>query len=466
MRLRKQDFSQRINSDLKIEFAKQDLSSFSGLELFRRYFALIHLHSRIRKAFSGYGLSGDYSAVHLIMVFVALWLCGGRRLRHIPFISEDPLVQRICGLKSLPSDRTVSRWLGQFTNDALQALIALNSEIVTEKLKALKLARVTLDFDGTVLSCGDQVKWAARGYNPHNRHSKSLYPLLCHVAQTGHFLRVQNRPGDVHDSKRALEVIKAAIDQIRLALPNAVIEVRLDSAFFQEDVIKYLLKEKIEFAIKVPMWKWLQLKELILLRQRWSRANKKLSYFKTLVPIESWGINVEMTIYREKLSDTPKKGHQFDFFTPDDGVYEHSVIVSNKNLSAETLLDFYNGRSSMEHDIAEIKGEFGFDVIPCRDYQGNGAHQQISALAYNLVRNFQIDVLNPALRPKTSSRTNIFEFTSLKSLRFEMITAAGRLLNIGGTKVLRLSQSTMRRKMFEKAQLGLDQFESGQKQAA
>jgi hypothetical protein len=356
----------------------------------------------------------------------------------------------------------VSRWLGQFTVDALQALVALNSEIVTEKLRDLSLARVTLDFDGTVLSCGDKVKWAARGYNPHNRHSKSLYPLLCHVAQTGHFLRVLNRPGDVHDSKRALQVVKAAVAEIRRALPIAIVEVRMDAAFFQEEVIKYLLKEKIEFAIKVPMWKWLNLKEFILLRARWSHANEKLSYFKGVVPIAAWGLDVEMTFYRTKLSDTPKKGHQLDFFTPDDGVYEHSVILSNKDLSGENLLDFYNGRANMEHDIAEIKGEFGFDVIPCRDYQGNGAHQQISAFAYNLVRNFQLDVMNPKARPKTSKRTNLFELVSLKSLRFEMITTAGRLLNVSGTQILRLSQSTMRRKFFEKVQRELDQFESRQ----
>ena len=466
MRLRKQEFSQRINSDLKIEFAKQDLSSFSGLELFRRYFALIRLNSRIRKAFAGNELSGDYSVVHLILIFVALWLTGGRRLRHIPFIAEDPLVQRLCGLRSLPSDRTVSRWLGQFTNDVLQALIELNSNVVTEKLRAMNLARVTLDFDGTVLSCGDKVKWAARGYNPHNRHSKSLYPLLCHVAQTGHFLKVQNRPGDVHDSKRALEIIKLSVAEIKKALPHAVIEARFDAAFFNEEIIKYLLKEKIEFAMKVPMWQWLNLKNMILVRTRWSHANKKLAWFKRAVRIEPWDLDVEMTFYREKLSDTPKKGHQLDFFTPDDGVYEHSVILSNRQISAVNLRDFYNGRANMEHDIAEIKGEFGFDVIPCRDYQGNGAHQQISLLAFNLVRNFQLDVLIPRARDKKASRTNLFEFVSLKSLRFEMITAAGRLLNIGGYKTLRLSQSTMRRKMFEKVEFGLDRFKSRQKRAA
>jgi hypothetical protein len=466
VRLRKQDFSQRINSDLKIEFAKQDLSSYSGLELFRRYFSLIGLNSRVRKAFAGNDLSGDYSVGHMILIFIALWLTGGRRLRHIPFISEDPLVQRLCGLWKLPSDRTVSRWLAQFTNDALQCLVTLNSEIVGEKLRLMNLARVTLDFDGTVLSCGDKVKWAARGYNPQNRHAKSLYPLLCHVAQTGHFLRVQNRPGDVHDSKRALEIIKSAVREIRKILPQAQIEVRLDSAFFQEAIIKYLINDGIEYAIKVPMWKWLNLKQMILVRQRWSHANERLAWFKRPVQIDAWGLEVEMTFYREKLSDNPKKGHQLDFFTPDDGVYEHSVILSNKQLEAENLRDFYNGRANMEHDIAELKGEFGFDVIPCRDYQGNGAHQQISTLAFNLVRNFQLDLLDPESRPRTTSRTNIFEFASLKTLRFEMITAAGRLLNVGGTKILRLSQSTARRKMFESVTAGLDRFETRQKRAA
>jgi hypothetical protein len=427
---------------------------------------LIRLNSSVRSAFSGSRLSGDYSVVHLIMIFVALWLTGGRRLRHIPFISEDPLVQRLCGLKSFPSDRTVSRWLGQFTNDALQILIELNSEFVTEKLRAMGLARVTLDFDGTVLSCGDKVKWAARGYNPHNRHAKSLYPLLCHVAQTGHFLRVQNRPGDVHDSTRALEIIKAAVSKIRKALPHAVIEARFDSAFFHEAIIKYLLREQIEFAMKVPMWQWLHLKDAIIYRDRWFRIDKKTTYFKKRVSIEPWDLELEMTFYREKLSDKSKKWHQLDFFTPDDGTYEHSVILSNKIGAAGNILAFYNGRANMEHDIAEIKGEFGFDVIPCRDYQGNGAHQQISTLAYNLVRNFQIDILNPKARPKNASRTNLLKFVSLKSLRFEMITAAGRLLNVSGEKILRLSQSTARRQMFEKVEVGIDRFESRQKRTA
>ena len=240
MRFKHSEYVRRSNGDLRVEFVDQDLSGYSGLELFRRYFRLIQLNSCIRQAFREQGLKGDYGLVPFTLVFVALWLTGGRRLRHIGFLSDDPLVKRPCGLARIPSDRSASRWLRQFTNQSLQALVALNSEIVTNKLKALGLPRLTLDFDGSVLTCGHTVGWAFRGYNPHKRYAPSYYPLLCHIAQTGHFLEVKNRPGNIHDSKGALEVIRRCVDQLRAALIGVTLEARLDAAFFQKEILGWL----------------------------------------------------------------------------------------------------------------------------------------------------------------------------------------------------------------------------------
>ena len=449
MRLEKHEIHRRIKSNLKIEFAPQQISSYSGLELFKRYFRIIGLNRRIGRAFYGHELRGDYGVVDCILTLIALYLVGGSRLRHIAYIGGDPLVQRLCELSTLPCDRTLSRWLKQFTNDSLQALVSLNSEIVFEKLKELELTTITLDFDGTVLSTGNKVQWAFRGYNPQNRHAKSYFPLLCHVAQTGHFLQVRNRPGNIHDSKcGALDVIKDCVTQVREQMPGVKIEIRMDAAFFQEEILHYLSKENIQFAVKVPMWKWLKLKELINARQRWNHTDKDLSWFKHTVDIEQWSHTVEMTFYREKISDKAPKNHQLDLFTPDDGTYEYSVICSNKNLIAPNLLDFYNGRCAMEHHIAEIKGEFAFDSIPTKHYQGNSAYQQISTLAYNLVRNFQIDTALATERKPTVSRTNVLSFASLKTLRFEWINVAGRLLTLANGKTLRLNQCDVREKIY------------------
>jgi hypothetical protein len=454
MRLRKQDFQRRINGNLRIEFAKQSITSYSGLELIQRYFRLIGLNNRIRRAFRGYhGFSNGYSVVDYVLVLMALWFTGGHRLRHIRFIAEDPLVRRFCGLKTLPVDRSLSRWLGQFTNDSLQALVELNSELVLGKIDALGLGTITLDFDGTVLSCGNLVKWAFRGYNPMNRHSKSYFPILCHVAQTGHFLQVRNRPGNVHDSRGgALSVMKACIAEVKERFPGVQIEVRLDSAFFQKDVLRFLDKNRVRFAVKVPMWPWLHLKELIVARERWHRHDSKLSWFREAFYVEQWGTEAEMTFFRQKISENPPKNFQFDLFTPDDGTYEYSVIYSNMRLTAPNLFTFYNGRCAMEHQIAELKGEFAFSTVPTRDYQGNSAHQQISLLAYNLMRNFQIDTGIAIPRKPTRSRTNILSFESMKSLRFEWIAVAGRLLRPNGAQILRLARSVAREKIYNSIQ--------------
>jgi hypothetical protein len=330
---------------------------------------------------------------------------------------------------------------------------------VTEKLGELNLPRITLDFDGTVLSCGDKVKWAMRGYNPMNRHAKSYFPLLCHVAQTGHFFRVMNRPGNVHDSKGgALSMMKECIDYIRRAMPGVTIEVRMDAAFFQQDIIKYLLREKIEFVVKVPMWKWLNLKGIISVRQRWHWVHGKLAWFREEVQIESWDLELDMIFFREKVSDTPKKEYQLDLFTPNDGVYEYYVLLSNKQCKPGNILEFFNGRCAMEHQIADLKGEFGFDVVPTRHYQGNGAHQQMSLLAYNLVRNMQIDTQQLNVRVKTAKRTNLWEFQSLRTIRFETINAAARILNLASGKVLRINQNIARERNFKQITSALERL--------
>ena len=283
MRLRNSEIHDRINGNLSIEFTDQRLTSFSGLELFNRYFRTIGLRDLIKRTFRRSGISGDYKVDELVLTFVSLWLSGGNRLRHIRYLASDWLIQRITGVKRVANERTLSRWLKRFTPGALDALLAMNSSIVLGALSVLQLKRVTLDFDGTVLSTGNEVENAARGYNPHKRFAKSYYPFLCHVAQTGHFLKVKNRRGNFHDSKGgALSMISDCIRSVREHLGAGVItEVRLDSAFFSDKILRFLIKIGVPYAVKMPIWKWTGVKELINQRERWSPASADLSYFAT-----------------------------------------------------------------------------------------------------------------------------------------------------------------------------------------
>jgi nitroreductase len=115
MRLGKRSSQARVNRDLKIEFAAQKLTSYSGLEQLDRFLRRIDLDGRLRGAFARHGISGDYSLTSMVRLLLGLLWIGGRRLSHVDYVCADPLVCRLGRLRLLPHERTLSRWLKQFT---------------------------------------------------------------------------------------------------------------------------------------------------------------------------------------------------------------------------------------------------------------------------------------------------------------------------------------------------------------
>jgi hypothetical protein len=404
--------------------------------------------------FKSSGIGGDYKVNEIVLTFIALWLSGGNRLRHIRYLAGDFLIKRLVGVQRLATERTLSRWLKRFTPGTLGILNQLNGELVMNALTSLKLKRVTLDFDGTVLSTGDNVEKSGRGYNPNKRFSKSYYPFLCHVTQTGHFLRVKNRRGNLHDSKGgALAMIGDCVRQVRESLGNSVlIEIRLDGAFFCEKILQFLTKAKILYAVKMPIWKWTGARTLINERKCWSRASDDLSYFTTSLRLKRWEMEVPIIIYRKCLTknNMKPKTFQLDLFDPGDGIYEYQVIITNQELTASNALDFYNGRCAMEREIAELKTEYGFANIPTKNFNANSAYQSLSILTHSLVKNFQLSTGQTSRRKKTANRTGIFTFESLKSLRFKIISRAGRVVNRSGASVLKMADQPGVRTEFER----------------
>ena len=126
---------------------------------------------------------GDYGVVAMVRLLVGLLVVGGRRLRHVAYVADDPVFRRFTGLRCLPTARTVSRWLKQSTMTTVGRLQDLNAGVVARVLPALGLGTITIDVDGVVVSTGLQVERAFRGFNPHHRKVPSYYPILAHVAR-------------------------------------------------------------------------------------------------------------------------------------------------------------------------------------------------------------------------------------------------------------------------------------------
>jgi hypothetical protein len=453
MRLKVRSLRQVVKSDLRIEFVPQRLTSYGGLELVTRYCRKLALAGRLRRALAA--IPSDYGSARLALLLLGLFYVGARRLEHLQYLAGDPLIARFCGLARLPTARTVSNWLKQFTQATLAPLVALNHELVVETLAACRLPRLTIDVDGTVVCTGAQVQWAFRGFNPHHRKHLSYYPLLAHVAQTGHILRVKNRPGNVHDSKQAVAFVRELIGSVRARLGRRLpLEFRMDAAFFQRDILRLLAARGCAYAIKVGYWSWLPLKQLAAERRDWAPLAPGVTGFEHRLTIPQWRLDLRVMIYRKHVRHESRKNFQLDLFTPDDGHFEYYAVATNMPLRLPALFAFVCGRGAQEKTLAELKGEFALDVVPTNHYGANSAWQQLSVLAHNLIRSFQLDT---GAEPKRRSRkrTYAYLFRSMRTLRFLVIARAGRVTRIGGRQVLHLTQNPSVQHLYKRLQHAL-----------
>jgi hypothetical protein len=260
----------RVNGDLQLEFGDVALTSYGGLELFARYLRGTGFNAVIRTAFAGTPRWGDFGAVAMIRILVGLLIVGGRRLRHLAFVQDDPLFKRFGEVQIVPTARTVSRWLQGFTMTTVTGLQQINTIVIARVLATLGLRTWTIDVDGVVVSTGLQVERAFRGFNPHHRKVPSYYPIMAHLAETTHVLRVKNRSGNVHDGKAGLPFLRDLWAQLGTLLPRGgTVRFRMDGAFFRQDVLQWLGARHAGYAIKVPFYHWLDLQQYIRAQPTW-----------------------------------------------------------------------------------------------------------------------------------------------------------------------------------------------------
>ena len=456
MRIGKRGFQARIKGILHITFGAERLTTYAGLELVRRFLRRQGLVGELRRSQKAVGVGGDLSFVEVVLTVVGMLLVGGKRLRHLSHLCGDPLVLRFAGLTRLPTARSLGRALKRLNYKTWPELDRLCRVTAGRSLEGLHLRRWTIDIDGSVLTTGLKVRGAARGFNPHHRKNPSYYPILATLAQTGHVVGHRNRRGNVHDSHGSANFLRETVRRGKEELGmRGVIEARADSAFFQRSFLETCERLGLEYAVKVPMWPWLNLRGVVALHgeDEWKRVDQEgtLEGLVTELPVEPWERTERIAIYRKRVNHKPAKGRQLELFNPDDGHWEYSVVATNKTVGLRALWHFQAGRGVQEKTIGELKSGYAFAAIPTQTYCANTAWQKLNVLTHHLMTSFQLMTTAPK-KPRTAKRTGLFKLSSIGTLRFEWIVKAGRLVRPAGKPVLRLVDNASTRSQFERLQ--------------
>ena len=422
-----------------LRFEDQSLTSFSGLVVFQQFFAQIDFKERLSACFRHLRLGKVFGLPTIFLQLILHVLMGFREWRHCEHYKDDPLVKRLLGLNAIPDVGTISRTLKDADQRSVRSLRRMLREIVLKRIRTSLLFRITLDFDGSVQSTGRFAEGTAVGFNKKKKGARSYYPLFCTVAQTGQVFDFLHRSGNVHDSKGARAFILTCIQQVREAIPWYVhMEVRMDSAFFNDEIIEDLEKRRVEFSVSVPFERFTKLKRMIEQRKRWYWLNPEVDYFESEWKPNCWSQRFRFLFIRTRTKQQRKGLVQLDLFVPHEYGYEFKVVVTNKDLKAHAVVVYHEGRGSQEGIFAELKTDCHLDYIPSRRLISNQLYLLAGLFAHNLTRELQMVTSEPS-RATTPKRTALWVFQKLHTLRLTVIQRAGRLTKPHGVLTLTIN---------------------------
>jgi len=445
VKLSKSQIHLSVQSVPELRFDDQRLTSFSGCVLLQELFRRLKLLKRLQECFEHRSerLMVGFPTITLIMIMHLM--LGFRRLRDIERYRDDPVVLRALGLRRMPNVSTVCRSLCRMDRSSVENVRSLSREYVVSRVAAERLARVTLDFDGSVISTSRFAEGTAVGYNNKRKGERSYYPLLCTVAQTGQVLDVFHRAGNVHDSHKAVEFMKGCIEAVRSRLPGVILESRKDAAFFSEKMVDFLDSQGVQFTISVPFERFAELKPLIESRRRWKRLDSVWDYFESDWAPKCWQSRYRFLFLRHRVKKQSKEPVQLELFTPHEEGYEFKVIVTNKKGKAKSILLFHNGRATQENLFSELKSHCSMDYVPTRRLSANQLYFLSAVFAHNLYRELQMTT-RKVDRQTTPKRAALWIFEEAASIRHKLIQRAGRLTRPHGRLRLTLSGNDITRK--------------------
>jgi hypothetical protein len=244
-----------------------------------------------------------------------------------------------------------------------------------------------------------------------------------------------HRPGNVHDSNGADEFIEKCIEKAKKALPSAVLEARMDSAFFSENQLDDLDEQRVEFTVSVPFERFPELKGIIEDRKRWRTINDEWSFFEPMWEPKSWATNFRFIVYRKKVVKQRKASLQLHLFEPRSYEYDYKVIVTNKKSNARKVLRFHNGRGAQEGIFGDAKGDCRIEYVPVRSLTGNQLYCLAGMMTHNMNRELQIQTESRS-RGTSEKRAALWIFQKLSSIRKKIVQRAGKLIRPQGKLTL------------------------------
>ena len=232
------------------------------------------------------------------------------------------------------------------------------------------------------------------------------------------------RPGNVHSAEDWDDLLLPEFE--RQHAEGKRVAFRADAAFAKPEIYYVLEKRNVDYAIRMPANKSLELEiKDILFRPPGGPSCKPLVRYKSFR-------------YQAKSWTTPRRivgkveHHRGELFP------RVGFIVTNMALPSRSIVRFYNKRGTAEQWIKEGKQATHWTRLSCHRFLANEVRLQLSVLAYNLGNLWRRLGLPPRIK-----------HWSLTSLQQLLVKTGGRLVKYARYYWLLLAEGHLTRRLFD-----------------
>ena len=421
--LQHEAFQLTFNGLLKVAFQGSRVTSNAGLFLVRELDEGLGLETLIAEHLndSRQGLNTQFSLTNLLRQSVYSRLAGYEDLNDAVRVSADPTFRLIGSPKLWDQGAALTSTLHWFETDLLTreenliGLMAVNREVLAQAQRPTRTDCIVLDMD----SSESPVHGAQEG-STYNGHFESVcyYPLFLFNGY-GDCLAATLRPGNVHSAEDWDDLLVPEIE--RQQAEGKHVAFHADAAFAKPEIYNALEKRDVDYAIRMPANKNLELEiEDILFRPPGRPSRKPLVRYQSFrYQAESWATPRRIVAKVEH--------HQGELFP------RVGFIVTNMALPSRSVVRFYNKRGTAEQWIKEGKQATHWTRLSCHRFRANEVRLQLSVLG-NLWRRL---VLSPRIKR-----------WSLTSLQHRLVKTGGRLVKHARYYWLLLAEGHLTRRLF------------------
>ena len=242
-----------------------------------------------------------------------------------------------------------------------------------------------MDADTTALITYGSQQGTAVGYIPKRRHGQSSYaPIIASEGRHGLSLGMELRAGNVHASSGAWDFLSLVLDKLPSSVASTRTRVRLDGAFYNKNIVESLDEKRLGYVVVARMYRPLKTRMVEARYQEFAQGWEAAQFFYT--PLK-WKQEHRFVAVRRPITLETEEIQQ-RLFTFKRYTY-HRALVTNLELTTQSVWRFYCDRGFQELLLREFKGSYAMAKIPTRSFLANATYMEMLLWAYDLVLAFQ-----------------------------------------------------------------------------